>query len=119
MPIPTFPNYGTLAHSGFAVQRASGVLRSTFESSGEQRKRFHRTPVERSVTYRFETKAAYLAFREWFKVTINRGASWFYWPDPVTGRMLLTRIKGGMQQQSPEQTLLVWDVPLTLECWDA
>ena len=117
-----FPSYAKILYSGFAVKRRSAVKRTEFEDGfAKQAKRWSRVLVERTVSYGFSSKADYESFITWFNTTINRGADWFDWTDPVTSTIKTARIKGGdLEEEVPESTLLThWKIRFTLEVWDA
>lgn len=118
----TFPTYVFLLKDGFGQKRASAVQRTSFEDGfAKQRKRWSRVLVERSVTYGTHTKADYQSFIAWFNTSINRGADWFDWTDPVDGVVKTARIKGGViDSETPFDPMLTkWDIKFTLEVWDA
>jgi hypothetical protein len=118
----TFPTYAVLLRDGFKVRRNSAVTRTEFEDGfTKQQKRWSRVLVSRDVVYGFSTKANYLAFLTWFNVDINRGASWFDWPDPTTGIVIQARIaSGALEEEVPfEPTLEKWSIKFVIEAWDA
>lgn len=118
----TFPTSPFLLKDGFSVKRRPAVQRSEFEDGfAKQRKRWHRVLVERPVVYGFRSKADYTSFITWFNSTINRGADWFDWTDPVSNTVKTARIKGGdLESETPEDPMLEkWAVKFVLEVWDA
>jgi len=117
-----FPSYMILLRDGFSIKRNSAVQRTEMEDGfAKQRKRWSRVLVSRSVSYGTRTKADYESFITWFNSTINRGADWFDWTDPVTATVKQARIKGGViEDEAPEDPMLTWwTVKFTLEVWDA
>lgn len=118
----TFPSYMFLLKDGFGVRRNSAAVRTEFEDGfAKQAKRWSKVLVERKVVYGTRTKADYQSFITWFNSTINRGADWFSWTDPVDGVTKQARIKGGViDSESPVDPMLTrWDLSFTLEVWDA
>src|SRR5690348_11379615 len=79
-----FPVAPMLLFPGPRRQRAPGVVRTQMESGPpKQLKTQSRVMIDREVVYLLKTLADYNAFITFFETTINRGADWFNWTDPV------------------------------------
>jgi hypothetical protein len=117
-----FPAYAKLAFDGFARERDTAVVRTTMESGPpKQAKIRSRVMLTRPVVYHFDSLADYNSFITWFTTTINRGASWFTWTDPVDSVPKEARIVGGkLEYERPRRKNLDrWEVGFKLETWDS
>ena len=118
----TFPSYAKLLIAGFGEQAAPGVLRTQMESGpAKQLKTKSRVEVQRPARIRVMSKADYLLFMVWFKTTINQGADWFDWTDPVAGSTVSARIVGGQLGAAQPMAGIAggWVIPCTIETWAA
>lgn len=118
----TFPSYAKILLAPFGERRQSGVLRTEMESGPpKQFKKLSRVTVQRQAVIRVDSKADYLAFLTWFGTTINQGADWFDWPDPVTGSTVSARIVGGELGAAQPMASIAggWTIPCVLETWSA
>lgn len=115
----TFPSYPILLQNGFGQKREPGVLRTQMESGPpKQLKNKSRVLVQRSVTYELVSLANYTSFITWFQSTINFGADWFTWTDPVDSTAKSARIVSAIETEAPvTPTLTAWRVSFTLETW--
>lgn len=118
----SLPTYAKVLLAGFGEAREPGVVRTEMESGPpKQLKTKSRVMVRRPVTLRFASKADYLSFITWFSTTINQGADWFDWADPVSGTTRSARIAdGALGQATPAADLSgAWTVATTFEAWSA
>lgn len=118
----TLPSYVKVLLAGFGERRESGLLRTEMESGPpKQLKIKSRVLVTRPVRLRVENNTNYLAFLAWFATTINQGADWFDWTDPVTNTTKSARIVGG--ELGVAQPLAGvrggWVIPCQIETWSA
>src|SRR5690349_5351929 len=97
----SLPTYVTLMLDGYAQQRAGALLRTDMESGPpKQLKRASRVMLTRSV--RLLIQAGQLsAFITWFQTTINYGADWWTFTDPVDGTQKNARFVGALGQEKP------------------
>lgn len=82
----TLPTYAKLFLAGYKEKRESALIRTEMESGPpKQAKIRSRVMVTRSVSIQFNTLSDYQSFVSWFSTTINEGADWFTFTDPVSG----------------------------------
>lgn len=112
----TFPTYPFLLFDGYSVDHGSHVQRTEFDKPpGKQYRRFTRRLERRPVTYGFKTYADYQSFLNWVYVTLNGGADYFQWVEPVHGTILTMQILEGSLQSVPIDIMTTrWDVSFTL-----
>lgn len=97
-----FPSYASIMRDGYGEQREPALLRSEMESGpARQAKVRSRVMVTRPIKVYLATNADYQAFITWFRDTINEGADWFDWTDPVDGVTKSVRFVGGGLSGSP------------------
>lgn len=115
----TFPAYAKVTMSPFSEKRETALLRSDMESGPpKQAKIKSRVLVERSISILILSKANYIAFVTWFSTTINEGADWFSWTDPVTGMVKDARFVGGGMESTPVAgNMEIWNIPAKIETW--
>ncbi len=119
----TFPAYAQLEVSGYHEKPESALLRTKMEGGPPKQARIKtRVTVARTVTALLESKTDYLNFKAWFRDTINHGADWFQWTDPVDEATKDTRIKAGsFEGGAPVPGCGIdglWEVKFTLETWE-
>jgi len=116
----TFPSYVSVLLAGFGEARESGVQRTQMEvGPPKMLKTKSRVLVSRDCTLRVGSKADYLSFLTWFETTINMGADWFTWTDPVSGTSKSARI-AELGTAKPEVYLPDgWRIPARIETWSA
>lgn len=118
----SLPSYASVLLAGFGEERASALRRTEMESGPpKQAKVMSRVMVSRRAVIRLASKADYLLFKTWFASTINQGADWFDWSDPVSGTTVSARIAGGALGQAVPIGNVAggWLIPVTLETWSA
>ena len=117
--MPAFPSYATLLLDGFAEQRESALLRTEMEDGPPKQARIRsRVMITRPVRILFRSKADYLNFVIWFAETLNEGALWFDFADPVSKTTKQARFVGGGLDGSPlAPNLTAWAVSTKLETW--
>lgn len=117
----TFPAYPKLLFNGFGEKPDNAIKRSENESGpAKQLKTKSRVLVKRPVSYLLTSAADYASFNTWFKVTINFGADWFDWTDPVDGATKPARISGGNIELKPQRKMLDrWVAEFQIETWSA
>lgn len=119
-----FPTYGKLLLTEFAEAPESALLRTEMESGPpKQAKIRSRVMVRRSLAMDY-SMAEYTTFKTFFRTTINGGADWFDWVDPLDGVTKLARIVAGNPAYNAqpytysEGAPLRWKVTFALEAWD-
>lgn len=117
----TLPAYVKILRDGYAEQRESALLRTEMESGPpRQTKVKSRVMVTRPVALLLDSKADYLTFLTWYGTTINQGADWFDFTDPVTGSTASGRFVGGGLSAVPMGALAgPWRVSASIETWSA
>lgn len=115
----TFPAYAKLLFDGYAEQRESALLRTEMESGPPKQARIKtRVMVTRPVSIWLQSKADYLSFVAWFSDTLDEGAGWFDFADPVSGTTRQARFAGGGLDAQPVQASLTdWTVKAKIETW--
>lgn len=115
-----FPSYAKILRDGFGEQRETALMRTEMESGPPRQVKVRsRVLVSRPVRIFVETKADYLAFVSWFRDTLNEGADWFDWLDPVDGTTKSVRFAGGGMVGEPAGSVNTgWFISgLKLEGW--
>ena len=114
------PSYVKVLFAGFGEERESGVQRTAMESGPpKQLKVKSRVLVTRECVLWVASKADYLSFVTWFEATINMGADWFDWADPVSGTTKSARIVS-LGSAAPDATVTDgWRMSASLETWSA
>ncbi len=115
----TFPAYAAILLDGFAEQREPALLRTEMESGPpRQTKIKSRVMKTRPVKILLDSRDDYLSFETWFATTINEGADWFDWADPVSGTTKSVRFVGSMNAVPLADTNGPWAISgLSLEGW--
>ena len=115
----SLPTYVKYLADGFTVSRATAVQRTEMESGPvKQLKTKSRVMVTRQVNLLFTSAADYRAFVAWFQDSINFGADWFSWLDPVDKTIKQARIAGGLKSETPIGTALaMWQISTAFETW--
>ena len=119
--MPTFPTVAKLLRQGYAEQPESGVSRTPMDDGmAVQLKTKTRVLVRRPVRYAIDSKADYATFNAWFHTTINKGADWFDWVDPLDGATKAARIANGRIDAVPVNSALTrWTLSFQIETWSA
>lgn len=115
-----FPSYAKLVLSGFAINRESALNRTDMDSGPpKQAPRVSRAMVARKATVALDSAADYTNFMAWFKTTVNLGAAWFSWIDPVDGVTKWARIASGqIDEEKPlNSALSLWQLSFKIETW--
>lgn len=111
-----FPTYAGISIDGFSEKYKSQLTRSDMEGGiPKQAKTASTCMVERPVTIILKSRADYQAFVAWYRITINAGASWFNWTDPVSNTVKQARFLASDLEAQPSSGLIVWRVKATLE----
>ena len=98
----TFPSYAKILLDGFGEQRESALLRTEMESGPQKQVKIKsRVMVTRPVQIILPSKADYNSFITWYRDTINEGANWFDWLDPVSSSTKSVRFNGSGIDASP------------------
>lgn len=114
----TFPTYATVLQSGYVEQRESALLRTEMEDGPPKQARIKsRVMVTRNVTIQLKSKADYQSFIAWYSQTLNEGADWFDWTDPVSGTVKQARFVSDVLQATPAGGMAVWNVAAKIETW--
>lgn len=114
-----FPTYATLIFDGFSEDFEKSIMRTEFDSGlPRQAPTKSRAMHFRTLTYNLCSKTDYLSFLNWYDNDLGRGAYWFLWLDPVSGKNLRARIfEGDIKAVPLEKTLNKWNVTFRLETW--
>lgn len=114
-----FPSYAKLLREGFARAPGPVVERSEMQSGPpKQRRNASRAMWRLPVRYLLATKADYVSFVTWFESTVQAGAAWFDWTDPLDGTVRQARIVGGAIDPQPQRKdQEIWIVAFELEYW--
>lgn len=117
----TWPSYAKILRDGYAEQRESALLRTEMESGPpRQTKIKSRVMVTRPVAILLESGTDYQSFLAWYKTTINEGADWFDYVDPVTGSTISMRFSGGgLSAQPLAASSGPWRISASIESWSA
>jgi hypothetical protein len=122
----TWPTYAQLLLADFGVERDTALARTDMESGPPKQMRTKsRVMASIPARVRIDGKTNYQAFLTWWRDTIDYGADWFDFTDPVAGTTLQARIVGGKLGRAvpitgrPGASGTLWEIPLTLEYWDA
>lgn len=117
----SWPAYASVLRNDFGLERQSALMRTDTETGpAKQTKIRSRVMVKVPVTIRLTSKADCLSFIDWVRTTLNHGAYWFDWFDPLTEATVSARIVGGQFGKiHPVGGLERWETSLTLEYWDA
>lgn len=119
--MPAWPAYAKILRDGFGFEREAAGLRTDVESGpAKQTRTKSRAMVQVPVRVLLRSQADYLAFLAWHRTDIQAGFAWFDWTHPVTGATTQARIVGGkLGREEPTAGLQRWEIPTTLEYWDA
>lgn len=114
------PSYVSIMLAGFGEARETGVQRTAMESGPpKQLKVKSRVLVTQECVLRVPSRAEYLTFVTWFQTTINFGADWFDWADPVTDTTISARIVT-LGRATPDASKNEgWRIPASIETWSA
>lgn len=120
--MPTWPAYAEIQWPGYVEQRERGTLESQMDSGPPKVVKIKsRVMVKRPVSVYFATRANYDAFLDWFANTLENGALWFDWIDPVRKTTRQARIaKGELGDARPVAPFCFdagWMLTLVLETW--
>ena len=104
------PSYARLLFSGYKEQRESAIMRTEMESGPpKQIKVRSRVMVTRPVSIMLMSLSDYQSFITWFSDTINEGADWFDFTDPVTNTVKSGRfVNGGLDAAPSDPRLENW-----------
>ena len=116
--MPTLPSYCKIMSGGYSEQPQPSVLRTEMESGPPKQARVtSRAMVQRPVQLRIDTLANYNAFTAWVRDTLQCGALWFDYSDPVTASTKSARLVGGQYEAAPGAGLQFWVIKTTFETW--
>ena len=116
----TFPAYLVPTISGFSVNPERVVVRTEM-SDGliKQSKTRTRALSTRAVTYWAKSLTDFQNWVIFFRDSINSGADWFTWTDPIDGVSKTARIVDGAYKARPLNGLKTdWHIDLKIETWD-
>lgn len=116
----TYPSTGEFLLSGYGEVPEGALNRTTMETGpAKQAKVRSKELVTREVSYRY-SKTDYIAWKVWRASTINRGADWFNWVNPLNGTTVLARIVNGVYQANTFNAggEIKWDVNFKLETYE-
>lgn len=114
------PSYVWILRAGYGQARESGVQRTSMEAGPPKvLKVKSRVLVTRQLTLRVASATDLDAFMTWFASTINEGADWFDWTDPVDSATKSARFVS-LGQAAPESSAREgWRIPASIETWSA
>ena len=115
----SFPSYAVMLVEGASQQRATAIQRTQMESGPpKQLKTRSRVMVTRPAAALFKSLADFNSFITWFQTTINYGADWFTFTDPVDSSSKNGRIVSQLDSEEPSSSELThWVVKFKLETW--
>lgn len=118
--MPAFPAVLKLMRDGFAKEPESIVNRTSMEDGlVKQAKAKARALVPRPVVYAADSKTDFAAWETFFNTTINAGADWFDWTDPLDAVVKLARLVGPYQARPINGALTRWEISMRIETWSA
>lgn len=118
----SLPSYVSLTRQGFSEAREPAVMRTTMETGpAKVLKVKSRVMVRRAVMLYVASKADYQSFMTWYQTTLNYGADWFTFTDPVTGSSATGRFADtSLGAAQPVANVRGgWKIPATIETWSA
>jgi hypothetical protein len=113
----TFPAYLKLDLDGFK-DRPEPIVRRTEMENGlaKQMPRASKRLQPKQLVYWVDSLANYNAFKTWVKDTINNGAGWFDWTEPISGATVSARLRDGAFEGTPvNKALSYWRISMTIE----
>lgn len=111
-----FPNYAGILIDGFSEKHKSQLTRSDMEGGiPKQAKTASVGMVERNVIIFLRTRTDYNNFIHWYKTTLNGGASWFAWTDPISQTNKQARFVAMDLESIPNNGLQAFRIKATLE----
>ena len=114
----TLPAYVEILLDGFMEQRGSALLRTEMEDGPAKQARIRsRAIITRPATLRVTSRANYMNFLAWYSETLNEGADWFAFTDPVTQTVKQARFVGGGFDATPQSGLETWFIKTQIETW--
>lgn len=115
-----FPAYMKPLIRGFAKSPNMVISRTEMEDGmTKQAKTKARALVVRPIAYLVRSLADFQAWETFFNTTINGGADWFDWVDPIDGLTKTARIVNGKYTASPLNGLVTdWEVSMEIETWN-
>ena len=117
-----FPSYPKLESTGLKLQSAQSVLRTTTEDGMVKQLKWRaKTLRKRPLTYSLDTLANRNSFQVYVDTTLNMGADWFTWTDPVDNVAKTARIvKGseGVTYTPRSGNLVYWSATFELETYE-
>jgi hypothetical protein len=119
MTTPVFPSYAKILVSGFSQQRESALLRTEMESGApKQAKVRSRVMITRTCKIYLSSLADFQSFDTWFSTTLDEGALWFTFTDPVSLVATTARFVGGGYSAAPLMDKTTdWVITLKIETW--
>lgn len=119
MTTPSLPSYARLLRDGYKHQRESALLRSDMESGPPRQSKIKTSVmVTRSCTIHLSSKADFESFENWYSDTLNEGALWFTYLDPVSESTKLARFVGGGYEATPRANIHgSWVISAKIESW--
>ena len=117
----TFPSYAQILYDGFSQERESALIRTEMDSGPpRQAKIKSRVMITRNVNIYLDSKTSLTDFETWYQDTINYGASWFDFTDPITGLVVQARFSDGGYTITPLSAKLDhWKLGTKIETWSA
>ncbi len=112
------PAYVEILLDGYSEQRGSALLRTEMEDGPPKQARIRsRVLVTRPATLRVTSRVNYLSLVAWYSETLNEGADWFDFADPVSGTTKAARFVGGGFDATPQSGLETWFIKTQIETW--
>ncbi len=119
MAVETFPSNGKLLSSAYSEKNTASVYRTQMESGPPKQARRQSMTLEmHQVTYLF-SNADYISFKTWFHTTVQQGALWFNWTDPVDSVVKDARAVNGDFASTPINPQMThWKVTMNFETYE-
>ena len=118
----SFPAYAKLDQQGFKKTSGQSVLRSPMEDGFVKQMKWRaKTLRTRTVLYALDTLANRNSFEVWVDTTLNMGADWFDWTDPVSGTVRTARIvegSKGVTYTLVSGSLVYWTAAFSIETYE-
>lgn len=119
MASTSFPTYAKILFNGYSQQRESALLRTEMESGAPRQSKVRsRVMITRTCNIFLPSISDFRNFETWYSTTIQEGALWFNYVDPVSGTTKEARFVGGGYTVTPLASALGgWQVSAKIESW--
>lgn len=119
MTTPSLPSYVKILLDGYKHERESALLRTEMESGPpKQAKIKSKVMVSRTCNLYIDSKDDFESFEQWYSETLNEGALWFTYSDPVSQMNKTARFVGGGFSAAPKGSVYgSWVISTKIETW--